>query len=72
MSLDAKENGCYLRIELETRDAAQIAEIRTKLTEAGFHLIDKNNTVHYKKNKLLHYPKAGGNMQQFFYVLIYL
>ena len=40
-------NGCYLRIELETRDAAQIAEIRTKLTEAGFHLVDKNNTVHY-------------------------
>ena len=35
-----------LRLELETRDAAQIAEIRTKLTEAGFNLIDKN-AVHY-------------------------
>ena len=34
MSLDAKENGCYLRLELETRDAAQIAEIHTRLTEA--------------------------------------
>ena len=43
---DMDINGCYLRIELETRDAAQIAEIRTKLTEAGFNLIDKN-AVHY-------------------------
>lgn len=46
MSLDAKETGCYLRLELETRDAEQIAEIRTRLTEAGFNLIDKN-AVHY-------------------------
>ena len=43
---DMDITGCYLRLELETRDAAQIAEIRTKLTEAGFHLIDKN-AVHY-------------------------
>ena len=43
---DMDITGCYLRLELETRDAAQIAEIRTKLTEAGFNLIDKN-AVHY-------------------------
>ena len=43
---DMDITGCYLRLELETRDAAQIAEIRTRLTEAGFNLIDKN-AVHY-------------------------
>ena len=43
---DMDITGCYLRLELETRDAAQIAEIRTRLTEASFNLIDKN-AVHY-------------------------
>ena len=38
--------GCFLRLELETRDAEQINEIRAKLTKAGFTLIDKN-AAHY-------------------------
>ncbi len=33
-------NGCYLRIELETRNYAHIQEIRTALKEFGFKLID--------------------------------
>ncbi len=32
--------GCYLKIDLETRDHAQIAEIKTKLLEAGFQLVN--------------------------------
>ena len=38
--------GCYLKLELETRDQAQIEEIKTKLLAAGFHLLN-NNAVHY-------------------------
>ncbi len=33
-------NGCYLRIELETRNYEHIAEIKTGLREFGFKLID--------------------------------
>ena len=43
---DMDITGCFLRLELETRDAAQINEIRAKLTKAGFTLIDKN-AAHY-------------------------
>ena len=32
-------NSCYLTIGLETRDAAQIKEIRDQLTADGFHLV---------------------------------
>ena len=38
--------GCYLKLELETRDQAQIYEIKTKLLAAGFNLLN-NNPVHY-------------------------
>ena len=38
--------GCYLKLELEARDQAQIEEIKTKLLAAGFNLLN-NNTVHY-------------------------
>ena len=38
--------GCYLKLELETRDQAQIDEIKTKLLAAGFNLLN-NNAVHY-------------------------
>ena len=38
--------GCYLKLELETRDQAQIEEIKTKLLAAGFNLLN-NNPVHY-------------------------
>lgn len=38
--------GCYLKLELETRDQFQIDEIKTKLLEAGFTLLN-NNAVHY-------------------------
>ncbi|MDY4919833.1 MAG: threonine ammonia-lyase [Phascolarctobacterium sp.] len=38
--------GCYLKLELETRDQAQIDEIKTKLLEAGFNLLN-NKAVHY-------------------------
>ena len=38
--------GCYLKLELETRDQAQIDEIKTKLLAAGFTLLN-NNAVHY-------------------------
>ena len=37
--------GCYLKLELETRDQAQIEEIKTKLLAAGFNLLN-NNAVH--------------------------
>ena len=43
---DMDITGCFLRLELETRDAEQINEIRAKLTKAGFTLIDKN-AAHY-------------------------
>lgn len=33
-------NGCFLRITMETRDYAHIAEIRTALETAGFHLVN--------------------------------
>ena len=38
--------GCYLKLELETRDQAQIEEIKTKLLAAGFNLLN-SNPVHY-------------------------
>ena len=38
--------GCYLKLELETRDQAQIDEIKTKLLAAGFNLLN-NNPGHY-------------------------
>ena len=38
--------GCYLKLELETRDQAQIEEIKTTLLAAGFNLLN-NNAVHY-------------------------
>lgn len=38
--------GCYLKLELETRDQSQIEEIKTKLLAAGFNLLN-NNAVHY-------------------------
>ena len=38
--------GCYLQLELETRNQAQIEEIKTKLLAAGFNLLN-NNPVHY-------------------------
>ena len=38
--------GCYLKLELETRDQAQIEEIKTKLLAAGFNLLN-NNAVQY-------------------------
>lgn len=38
--------GCYLKLELETRDQAQIEEIKTRLLAAGFNLLN-NNAVHY-------------------------
>ena len=38
--------GCYLKLELETRDQSQIEEIKSKLLEAGFTLLN-NNAVHY-------------------------
>lgn len=38
--------GCYLKLELETRDQSQIDEIKTNLLEAGFTLLN-NNAVHY-------------------------
>ena len=38
--------GCYLKLELEPRDQAQIEEIKTKLLAAGFNLLN-NNAVHY-------------------------
>lgn len=34
--------GCYLKLDLETRDAAQIEEIKARLTEAGFKLLNDN------------------------------
>lgn len=33
-------NGCSIRLELETRDAAHIKQIRTALTEGGFHVMN--------------------------------
>ena len=32
---------CFLKLGLETRDHAQIEEIRKALTEAGFHLVSE-------------------------------
>ncbi len=34
-------NGCYLRLELETRDAEQIQQIRSTLRNKGFHLLEQ-------------------------------
>ena len=33
-------NGCYLRLELETRDAQQIQQIRSTLQAEGFRLLE--------------------------------
>ena len=33
-------NGCYLRIEMETRNFEHLNEIRKALTEAGFKIVD--------------------------------
>lgn len=38
--------GCFLKLELETRDAKQIQEIKDKLTAAGFSLLN-DKAVHY-------------------------
>ncbi len=38
--------GCYLKLELETRDHAQIAEIKKELSAAGFTLLN-DKAVHY-------------------------
>ncbi|MDE6489767.1 MAG: threonine ammonia-lyase, partial [Muribaculaceae bacterium] len=32
-------NGCMLRVEIETRNADHIAEIRNGLSDAGYHLV---------------------------------
>ena len=32
-------NGCFLRLSLETRDFAQVEEIKAALTQAGFKLV---------------------------------
>ena len=32
-------SSCFLKLTLETRDAAQIEQIRTELTKAGFQLV---------------------------------
>jgi len=32
-------NSCFLRIGIETRDQAQVEQIRAELTQAGFHLL---------------------------------
>ena len=32
---------CFLKLGLETRDHAQIEEIRTQLTQAGFKLVNE-------------------------------
>ena len=32
-------NSCFLRIGIETRDQAQVEQIRTELAQAGFHLL---------------------------------
>ena len=33
-------NGCSIRLELETRDRQHIDQIRSALTEAGFHVLN--------------------------------
>lgn len=38
--------GCYLKLELETRDQAQIDEIKAELRKAGFQLLH-DKAVHY-------------------------
>ncbi len=35
-------NGCYLRIEMETRNFEHIAQIRKALTDAGLHIVYQN------------------------------
>ena len=32
-------SSCFLKLTLETRDAAQIEQLRTELTKAGFQLV---------------------------------
>jgi threonine dehydratase len=38
--------GCYLTLELETRDQAQIDEIKDNLKQAGFNLLN-DKAIHY-------------------------
>ena len=33
-------SSCFLRVSMETRDFEQIAQIRAKLTEAGFQIVN--------------------------------
>jgi len=40
LNANTEINGCSIRLELETRDAAHINEIRDTLTKAGFHVIN--------------------------------
>ena len=39
--------GCFLKLELETRDAAQIKEIEDKLTAAGFKLVSDQTAAQH-------------------------
>ena len=34
-------NSCFLKLGLETRDKAQIEQIKEELTRAGFHLVSE-------------------------------
>ena len=34
-------NNCFLKIGMETRDHTQVDQISTKLTEAGFHIVNE-------------------------------
>ncbi|MDO5602199.1 MAG: threonine ammonia-lyase, partial [Oscillospiraceae bacterium] len=36
---DMAINSCFLKVKMETRDAAQVQEIRDALIEEGFHLV---------------------------------
>ena len=38
---DRPISSCFLKLTLETRDAAQIEQIRTELTKAGFQLVSE-------------------------------
>ena len=39
-------SSCFLKLTLETRDAAQIEQIRTELTKAGFQLVTERCKLH--------------------------
>ena len=40
LNANTEINGCSIRLELETRDAAHIDQIRKALTDAGFHVLN--------------------------------